>query len=180
MGPGRLTDVEEILIGKVFPVISVYTLPGGQYAYRGNIINFPQDAQEFAARLLHDPIIVGFTYCSASFGQVFIIFVLIFIVRFFFRTISSIIRELWKFSAIEPFSGKVCNIHHQYRYHDRIYCLPSANEELALLFPDEQENPKNLDPSSEHNEVSPVEEFHTPGYSPTFILGGSWTLMNPG
>ncbi|CAB4493248.1 hypothetical protein RIR_jg11657.t1 [Rhizophagus irregularis DAOM 181602=DAOM 197198] len=88
-------------------------------------------------------------------------------------TISSIIRELWKFSAIEPFSGKVCNIHHQYRYHDRIYCLPSANEELALLFPDEQENPKNLDPSSEHNEVSPVEEFHTPGYSPTFILGGA-------
>uniref|UniRef100_U9T901 Uncharacterized protein n=1 Tax=Rhizophagus irregularis (strain DAOM 181602 / DAOM 197198 / MUCL 43194) TaxID=747089 RepID=U9T901_RHIID len=55
-----------------------------------------------------------------------------------------------------------------------------TNEELALLFPDEQENPKNLDPSSEHNEVSPVEEFHTPGYSPTFILGGSWTLMNPG
>ncbi|CAG8783193.1 18701_t:CDS:2, partial [Rhizophagus irregularis] len=33
--------------------------------------------------------------------------------------------------------------HHQYRYHDRIYYLPSANEELALLFPDEHENPEN-------------------------------------
>ncbi|PKY56794.1 hypothetical protein RhiirA4_549391 [Rhizophagus irregularis] len=41
-GAGNLTDVEEILIGQVFPVISVYTLPGGQYAYRANIINFPQ------------------------------------------------------------------------------------------------------------------------------------------
>ncbi|PKC60341.1 hypothetical protein RhiirA1_539913 [Rhizophagus irregularis] len=152
MGP------EEILIGKVFPVISVYTLPGGQYAYRGNIINFPQDAQEFAARLLHDPIISvgneGTNVCE--------------------------LKEFSSFSFSSSSSGKVCNIHHQYRYHDRIYCLPSANEELALLFPDEQENPKNLDPSSEHNEVSPVEEFHTPGYSPTFILGGSWTLMNPG
>ena len=33
----------------------VYTLPGGQHAYRGNIINFPQDVQEFAARLPRDP-----------------------------------------------------------------------------------------------------------------------------
>src|SRR5947209_1838584 len=50
-----LTDVEEMLIAQVFPVISVYTLPGGQHAYRGNIINFPQDVQEFASRLPHDP-----------------------------------------------------------------------------------------------------------------------------
>jgi hypothetical protein len=41
-----------MLIAQVFPVVSVYTLPGGQHAYRGNIINFPQ---EFAARLLRDP-----------------------------------------------------------------------------------------------------------------------------
>src|SRR2546430_12407002 len=50
-----LTDVKEMLIAQVFPVVSVYTLPGGQHAYRGNIINFPQDVQEFAARLPHDP-----------------------------------------------------------------------------------------------------------------------------
>jgi hypothetical protein len=43
-----------MLIAQVFPVVSVYTLSGGQYAYRGNIINFPQDMQEFAARLPQD------------------------------------------------------------------------------------------------------------------------------
>ncbi|PKC56153.1 hypothetical protein RhiirA1_446635 [Rhizophagus irregularis] len=41
-GAGNLTDVEEILVGQVFPVISVYALPGGEYAYCANIINFPQ------------------------------------------------------------------------------------------------------------------------------------------
>jgi len=44
-----------MLIAQVFPVVSVYNLPGGQHAYRGNIINFPQDVQEFAARLPRDP-----------------------------------------------------------------------------------------------------------------------------
>ncbi len=47
--------MEEMLITQVFPVILVYTLPGGQHAYRGNIINFSQDVQEFAARLSRDP-----------------------------------------------------------------------------------------------------------------------------
>ena len=41
--------MEKMLIAQVFPVISVYTLPGGQHAYHENIINFPQDVQEFAA-----------------------------------------------------------------------------------------------------------------------------------
>ncbi|CAG8741528.1 5472_t:CDS:2, partial [Rhizophagus irregularis] len=41
-----LTDIEEMLIAQVFPIVSVYNLPGGQYAYCGNIINFPQDVQE--------------------------------------------------------------------------------------------------------------------------------------
>ncbi|CAB5392066.1 unnamed protein product [Rhizophagus irregularis] len=35
-----------------------------------------------------------------------------------------------------------------FHYHDRIYYLPSANEELALLFPDEHEKSRKLDPSS--------------------------------
>jgi len=47
--------VEKMLIAQVFPVISVYTLPGGQHAYRGNIINFLQDVQEFVTRLPRDP-----------------------------------------------------------------------------------------------------------------------------
>lgn len=46
-----LTQIEEMLIAQIFPIISVYYLRGGQYAYRGNVINFPQDVQEFATRL---------------------------------------------------------------------------------------------------------------------------------
>ena len=33
-----LTQIEEILIARVFPVISVYTKPGGQRAYKGHCI----------------------------------------------------------------------------------------------------------------------------------------------
>ena len=44
-----------MLIAQVFPVVSVYTLPGGQHAYRENIINFSQDVREFMARLSRDP-----------------------------------------------------------------------------------------------------------------------------
>ncbi|PKY46625.1 hypothetical protein RhiirA4_409171 [Rhizophagus irregularis] len=44
-----------MLIAQVFPIVSVYNLPGGQYAYRGNIINFPQDVQEFVTRLPRNP-----------------------------------------------------------------------------------------------------------------------------
>ena len=47
-----LTEIEEMLIAKAFTVMSVYRLRGGQYGYRGNVINFPQDIQEFTTRLL--------------------------------------------------------------------------------------------------------------------------------
>ncbi|CAG8767463.1 1014_t:CDS:1, partial [Gigaspora rosea] len=50
-----LTEIEEMLIAQVFPVISVYYLRGGQYAYRGNVINFPQDIKEFVTRLPRHP-----------------------------------------------------------------------------------------------------------------------------
>ena len=46
-----LTEIEEMLIARVFTVISVYRLRDRQYGYRGNVINFPQDIQEFATRL---------------------------------------------------------------------------------------------------------------------------------
>ncbi|CAG8833775.1 10296_t:CDS:2, partial [Gigaspora margarita] len=51
----NFTEVKEMLIAQVFTVVSVYNLHGGQYAYRGNVINFPQDMQEFATRLPHHP-----------------------------------------------------------------------------------------------------------------------------
>ncbi|CAG8816966.1 1521_t:CDS:2, partial [Cetraspora pellucida] len=51
----NLTDIEEMLIAQVFPVMSVYKLRGGQYGYRGNVINFPQNVQEFITRLPRHP-----------------------------------------------------------------------------------------------------------------------------
>lgn len=42
----NLTQIEELLIARVFPVISVFTKPGGQRAYRGHCINFPQEVQQ--------------------------------------------------------------------------------------------------------------------------------------
>ncbi|CAG8721900.1 10501_t:CDS:2, partial [Racocetra fulgida] len=42
-----LTKIEEMLIAQVFPVMVVYRLCGGQHGYRGNVINFPQDIEEF-------------------------------------------------------------------------------------------------------------------------------------
>ena len=50
-----LTEIEEMLIAQVFTVMSVYRLRGGQNGYRGNVINFPQDIQEFTKRLPRNP-----------------------------------------------------------------------------------------------------------------------------
>jgi hypothetical protein len=50
-----LTEIEEMLIAQIFPVISVYCLRGGQYAYKGNVINFPQDVHKFVTRLPRHP-----------------------------------------------------------------------------------------------------------------------------
>src|SRR2546423_12854221 len=50
-----LTDIEEMLIAQVFTVITVYQLRGGQTGYRENVINFPQDINEFTKRLPQHP-----------------------------------------------------------------------------------------------------------------------------
>lgn len=50
-----LTQIEEMLIARVFPVISVYTKPGGQRAYKGHCINFPQNIQQLADTLPRYP-----------------------------------------------------------------------------------------------------------------------------
>ena len=46
-----LTQVEEMLISAVMPMMSVYRLPLGQYGYRGHVINLPQDISSFATSL---------------------------------------------------------------------------------------------------------------------------------
>ena len=50
-----LTEIEEMLIAQVFTVIMIYRLRGGQNGYRGNVINFHQDIQEFTNRLPRNP-----------------------------------------------------------------------------------------------------------------------------
>ena len=42
-----LTELEEMLIARVFSVMLVYRLREGQHGYYGNVINFSQDVQEF-------------------------------------------------------------------------------------------------------------------------------------
>ena len=44
-----------MLIARAFPVISVYTKPGGKRVYKGHCINFPQDIQELAGTLPRYP-----------------------------------------------------------------------------------------------------------------------------
>ena len=44
-----------MLIAQVFTVMTVYRLQGGQTEYRENVINFPQDVQEFTNQLSRHP-----------------------------------------------------------------------------------------------------------------------------
>ena len=50
-----LAQREEMLIARVFPVISVYTNPGRQRAYKGHCINFPKNIQHLADSLPRYP-----------------------------------------------------------------------------------------------------------------------------
>ena len=46
-----LSQVEEMLISAVIPVMSIYWLPHGQYGYKGHVIDLPQDITTFATSL---------------------------------------------------------------------------------------------------------------------------------
>ncbi|KAE8738338.1 hypothetical protein FOCC_FOCC016185, partial [Frankliniella occidentalis] len=48
-----LTFIEEQLIAKVHPIVSVIKLKSHQLGYQGNVINFPQDVKGFARQLPH-------------------------------------------------------------------------------------------------------------------------------
>ncbi|CAG8792307.1 10618_t:CDS:2, partial [Gigaspora rosea] len=50
-----LTEIEEMLIAQVFPVMVVYRLRRGQHGYRENVINFSQNVEEFITRLSRHP-----------------------------------------------------------------------------------------------------------------------------
>lgn len=48
-----LTFIEEQIIARIHPQITVFKVKGHQYAYKGNVISFPQDVQELAVQLPH-------------------------------------------------------------------------------------------------------------------------------
>ena len=50
-----LSQVEEMLISPVLPMMCVYRLPLGQLSYGGHIINFPQDVSTFVTSLPRNP-----------------------------------------------------------------------------------------------------------------------------
>ena len=47
----NLSQVEEMLIARVCPIMCVYQKHGGQHGYKGHVINFPQDVQGFLDKL---------------------------------------------------------------------------------------------------------------------------------
>ena len=51
----NLTDIEQLLIAQVHPIISLWKIRGAQYAYSGNVINFRQDVNEYITKLPIDP-----------------------------------------------------------------------------------------------------------------------------
>ena len=52
----NLTQVEEMLIARAFPVLQVYTKPrGGQRSYKGHVITLPRDVQKIADILPRHP-----------------------------------------------------------------------------------------------------------------------------
>ena len=46
-----LTEVEEMLIARAFPIMCVYRKHGGQRGYKGHVLNLPQDVQGFLTTL---------------------------------------------------------------------------------------------------------------------------------
>lgn len=73
-----LTFIEEQVIARVHPMITVFKIKGHQYAYRGNVISFAQDVQEIATQLPHkvkdlnSVICIKFQQSSAKYHDFFI------------------------------------------------------------------------------------------------------------
>ena len=42
-----LSEVEELLIARAFPIMSIYRKHGGQRGYNGHVLNLSQDIQGF-------------------------------------------------------------------------------------------------------------------------------------
>jgi hypothetical protein len=49
--PRPLTDIEEMVIARAFPIMKIYCLKNGQTALQGNILNVEQDVRQLFNRL---------------------------------------------------------------------------------------------------------------------------------
>ena len=47
----HLTQVEEMLIARACPIMTVYHKHGGQRGYSGHVLNLPQNTQQFLNQL---------------------------------------------------------------------------------------------------------------------------------
>src|SRR5688572_643997 len=56
----NLIEIEEMLIARVFPIILIYRLRGGQHGYRGNVINFPQNVRRTCHKSSSTSIILSY------------------------------------------------------------------------------------------------------------------------
>ena len=55
-----LTQVEEMLISAVMPIMCIYRLPHGQYGYSGHVINLHQDVLSVESTLKARPTMLAF------------------------------------------------------------------------------------------------------------------------
>ena len=66
-----LTQFEEMLIARAFPIIQLYTKPkGGQFAYKGHVLTFPQNVQQLAnvlPRCPKDLPVILFQICGENY-----------------------------------------------------------------------------------------------------------------
>lgn len=46
-----MTQIEEMLIARATPIMTVYHKHGGQRGYSGHVLNLPQNIQEFVNKL---------------------------------------------------------------------------------------------------------------------------------
>ena len=46
-----LSQIEEVLISAIVPMMSVYQLPHSQFGYSGHVLNLPQNVSSFAKQL---------------------------------------------------------------------------------------------------------------------------------
>jgi len=209
-----------MLIAQVFPVVSVYTLPGGQHAYRGNIINFPQDVQEFVTRLPHDPsslnllIVRRYSEDGSNFRDFHVRRRKVMRALQWLKVNNKLYREIDIDDEILqslPEDGSITEKLPQYTddrtpgseegpngedddeneenaFNSQTFVpslLNRLSENIAIneILNRANHNQENLKIDWPHNEISPVDEFNTPGYIarafPTLYPWGIADLNEP-